>query len=81
MQSIENLHINPSIQKAIANGEAVVALESALITHGLPKPLNLEVAKELESIIRESNAIPATIGIISGQIVVGLNDSQLDFFS
>ncbi len=61
----------------MSSDKAIVALESALITHGLPKPLNLEVARELEAIVLEGGAVPATIGVLSGQIVVGLNDSQL----
>jgi len=55
----------------------VVALESTLITHGLPRPKNLEVARALEATIRESEAVPATVAILGGQITVGLTEEQL----
>ncbi len=74
---LELIRVNPIVQRAIDNDEAVVALESAVITHGLPKPKNLEVAKNLEKLIYQTGAVAATIGIISGQIVVGLNDPEL----
>ena len=55
----------------------MVALESTLITHGLPRPKNLEVARALEATIRESEAVPATVAILGGQITVGLTEEQL----
>jgi pseudouridine-5'-phosphate glycosidase len=54
-----------------------VALESTLISHGLPQPRNLEVARRLEAVVRAGGAVPATIGIVAGQPVVGLNDAEL----
>jgi pseudouridine-5'-phosphate glycosidase len=59
----------------------VVALESTLITHGLPRPKNLEVARALEAAVREAGAIPATIAILGGQITVGLTDEQLGYLA
>jgi pseudouridine-5'-phosphate glycosidase len=59
----------------------VVALESTLITHGLPRPKNLEVARAMEATIREAGAVPATIAIPGGQITVGLTDEQLDYLA
>jgi len=59
----------------------VVALESTLITHGLPRPKNLEVARALEAAVREAGAIPATIAILGGQITVGLTDEQLVYLA
>ena len=59
----------------------MVALESTLITHGLPRPKNLEVARALEAAVREAGAIPATIAILGGQITVGLTDEQLVYLA
>lgn len=59
----------------------MVALESTLITHGLPRPKNLEVARAMEATIRESGAVPATVAILSGQITVGLTDDQLAYLA
>jgi len=59
----------------------VVALESTLITHGLPHPKNLEVARALEATVREASAVPATIAILGGQITVGLTDEQLGYLA
>ncbi len=61
--------------------QAVVALESTLITHGLPYPTNIETALAMEAAIRESGAIPATIGIIQGKIVVGLSLDQIEYLA
>jgi pseudouridine-5'-phosphate glycosidase len=59
----------------------VVALESTLITHGLPHPKNLDVALALEAVVREAGAVPATIALLSGQITVGLTDEQLVYLA
>jgi pseudouridine-5'-phosphate glycosidase len=59
----------------------VVALESTLITHGLPRPKNLEVARAMEAVIREGGGVPATIAILGGQITVGLTYEQLDYLA
>lgn len=64
--------------QAVQDGRPVVALESALITHGLAYPVNLETARELESAIRSEGAMPATIAILQGCITVGLDDAQLE---
>ncbi len=69
--------ISPEVEEALDEGRPVVALESTVIAHGLPRPLNLEVARRCEVAIRAEGAVPATIGIISGVIVIGLNDDQL----
>jgi pseudouridylate synthase len=65
------------VGKAIAAGRPVVALESTVIAHGLPRPTNLETAMRLEAIVRESGATPATIAIIDGALRVGLDDDEL----
>lgn len=72
------LHINPEIRQAIIDNKAVVALESTIISHGMPYPQNIETAKNTELIVRQNNAIPATIGIINGKIIIGLNDDELE---
>lgn len=71
------LSIHPAVTEALASGVPVVALESTIITHGLPRPRNLEVAREGERIIREAGAVPATIGVLRGVPTVGLTDDQL----
>lgn len=68
---------NPEVATAKAKGQPIVALESTIIAHGMPYPQNLETAKEVEDIVREHGAIPATIAVMDGQICVGLDDSQL----
>lgn len=75
------LDIHPDVRKALAEGRPVVALESTIISHGLPWPQNLEVARDLEAAIREEGATPATIGIVKGRIIVGLSDEQIIEFA
>jgi len=65
------------VSAARSVGKPIVALESTIISHGLPRPKNLEVAREVEEIVRAAGAIPATIALIDGVIHVGLEDSQL----
>lgn len=72
------LHIHPEVQEAIAAGKPVVALESTIISHGMPYPDNIRTAREVEAIIRENGAIPATIAIIGGKLCVGLDSKQLE---
>ncbi len=71
------LDISPAVATAIANGGPVVALESTLISHGLPYPANLEVALASEAAVRESGAVPATVAIRDGRILVGLSEDEL----
>jgi len=72
------VRIGPEVAKAIAEGAPVVALESALITHGLPVPTNLEVARRLEAVVREEGAVPATVAVLDGVAYVGLSPGQLE---
>ena len=65
------------VSAAKSQGRPIVALESTIISHGLPRPTNLEVAKEVEAIVRDQGATPATIAIIDGEIFVGLEEDQL----
>jgi len=71
------LDVHPEVEEALINRRAVVALETALVTHGLPYPSSLEVPLALEGIVRSTGAIPATIGIIDGRIKIGLKKDEL----
>ncbi|MBM3547167.1 MAG: pseudouridine-5'-phosphate glycosidase [Alphaproteobacteria bacterium] len=71
------LAFQPDVSDAISAGRPVVALESTIIAHGLPRPQNLELARDLESIVREEGAVPATIALMGGKIRIGLDDDQL----
>ena len=75
---VERLVIAAPVTKALARGRPVVALESTLISHGLPHPQNLEVARASEAAVRESGAAPATIAIRDGQVLIGLDDASLE---
>ena len=70
--------IAPEVARALAAGEAVVALESTLIAHGLPRGRNLAVARELEDVVRAEGAVPATIAVVSGEVRIGLDDAALE---
>jgi pseudouridylate synthase len=73
----DRLSIAPEVADAIAAGRPVVALESTLISHGLPYPQSVDVARAAESAVRESRAVPATVAIHGGRILVGLSEAQL----
>ncbi|XP_041906507.1 pseudouridine-metabolizing bifunctional protein C1861.05-like isoform X3 [Corvus kubaryi] len=75
------VRIHPSVQEALVEGRPVVALESTIITHGMAYPLNLSMAREVEEIVRTNGAVPATVGILRGQIHVGLTDEELEFLA
>jgi pseudouridine-5'-phosphate glycosidase len=81
MRRYTQLIIHSEVQAALDAGRPVVALESTLITHGLPHPDNLEVARTLEATVRESSAVPATIAILGGQITIGLTGEQLAYLA
>ncbi|REJ84852.1 MAG: pseudouridine-5'-phosphate glycosidase [Bacteroidetes bacterium] len=73
-----HIEIHKEVQEALKQGQAVVALESTIIAHGMPWPENMETAMAVEKIIRDKNAIPATIAILDGKICIGLKNSQLE---
>lgn len=73
------LDIHPQVQQAIADGKPVVALESTIITHGMPYPKNVETALKVEEEIRKNGAVPATIAIIQGRLLVGLTSEQIEY--
>lgn len=75
------LDIHPEVQDALAHKRPVVALETAIVTHGMPYPVNLDTAKSVESIVREVGAIPATIGLIGGRVKIGLNAHELEYLA
>ena len=74
------LRVNPEVKKALQEGKPVVALESTIISHGMPYPKNVETALLVEKTIREHGAIPATIGIIDGDPVVGMTPEEIEEF-
>jgi pseudouridine-5'-phosphate glycosidase len=71
------LQIAPEVEQALARGRPVVALESTIIAHGMPYPVNVETALGVEQVIREAGAVPATIGILAGRISVGLSAAEI----
>ena len=74
------LDVNPEVSAAIAEGKPVVALESTIISHGMPYPQNVETALNVERIIRENGAVPATIAIIGGRLKAGLTPEEIEYF-
>jgi pseudouridine-5'-phosphate glycosidase len=73
----ELLQIADDVAEALEANKPVVALESTVIAHGLPRPINLETARRMEAIVREAGAVPATVAILDGKLTAGLNDEQL----
>src|SRR5215217_5239656 len=73
----ELLNIAPEVTGALRDSHPVVALESTVIAHGLPRPQNLQTANRLQQIVREAGAVPATIGLLEGKLTVGLSDEQI----
>ena len=70
-------HINPEVENALQNNIPVVALESTIITHGMPYPENLKMVHEVEEIIRENHAVPATIAVVDGVVKIGLSHAEV----
>lgn len=79
MITVTNFHIRygAEVADALRDGRPVVALESTIVSHGLPRPENLRVARQIEATVRDAGAVPATIGMVGGELVVGLDDAQL----
>ncbi len=71
--------INPKVQAALDSNKPVVALESTIISHGMPYPKNVETALNVEKIVRENGAVPATIAIIKGKITVGITEEEIEY--
>ena len=74
------LDIHPEVAQALAEGKPVVALESTIISHGMPYPQNVQTALEVERIIRENGAVPATIAVIGGRLKAGLSPEEIEYF-
>ena len=75
----ENIILSVEVKEALKNNLPVVALESTIISHGMPYPKNVETAMSLEKIIRDNGAVPATIAIINGKIKVGLSKDDIEY--
>ncbi len=71
------IRVGPTVQAALAQGAPVVALESTVLTHGLPRPANLELGRRLEAVVREAGAVPATVAILAGELTVGIDDDAM----
>lgn len=75
------LDIRPEVRDALAGGRPVVALESTVISHGLPRPRNLETARQMEAAVRHEGAVPATIGLLDGRLIVGLSSAEIELLA
>ncbi|KAJ1166623.1 hypothetical protein NDU88_007022 [Pleurodeles waltl] len=75
------LRIHPCVQEALGDGKPVVALESTIVTHGMPYPHNIRMAREVEEIVRRNGSVPATVGVLHGRVHVGLDDTELQFLA
>ena len=73
------LDIHPDVENALKNKEPIVALESTIISHGMPYPKNVETALMVEETVRSTSAVPATIAIINGRLKVGLTTEEIEF--
>ena len=72
------MRINDEVAEALSAGRPVVALESTIISHGLPRPRNIDVAREIEAAVRDAGAVPATIAVVAGEVLIGLDDEGLE---
>jgi len=72
------LHVHPEVAVALGSGRPVVALESTVITHGLPEPVNLELARRMEGEVRAAGAVPATVAVIDGRVCLGVTTDELE---
>ena len=73
------LDVNPEVAKAVAEGKPVVALESTIISHGMPYPQNVETALKVEQVLRDNGAVPATIAILGGRLKAGLTPEEIEY--
>ena len=79
MEFIKYLDVNPEVAEAIAAGRPVVALESTIISHGMPYPQNVETALAVEEIVRKNGAVPATIAVLGGRLKAGLTKEEIEY--
>jgi pseudouridylate synthase len=71
------VRVAPPVRAALEARRPVVALESTVLTHGLPRPQNLDLGRRLERVVRDAGAVPATVGVVAGELVVGLDDAEM----
>ncbi len=77
MPQTRGMDVAPEVAAALAEGRPVVALESTIISHGLPRPANLTGAREIEAAVRDAGAVPATVAVVAGRPTIGLDDASL----
>ena len=75
------MDVHPEVQDALASQKPVVALETTIVTHGMPQPVNLQTARSVESIVRSTGAVPATMGIVQGRVKIGLEPKELEYLA
>jgi pseudouridine-5'-phosphate glycosidase/pseudouridine kinase len=75
------IDVHPEVEQALVEHRPLVALETTIVTHGMPYPVNLETAKSVERHVRSVGAIPATIGLIGGRVKIGLESAQLEYLA
>ena len=75
------IDVHPEIEQALVENRALVALETTIVTHGMPYPANLETARSVEQHVRSAGAIPATIGVIGGRVKIGLESTELEYLA
>ena len=78
---MHELHFSEEVRQALDNQQPIVGLETAVVTHGLPYPTNIELAQAMENLIREEGAVPATVGVLGGKAQVGMNPADIQLLS
>ena len=81
LRNIAPVDVHPEVQDALASQKPVVALETTIVTHGMPQPVNLQTARSVESIVRSTGAVPATMGIVQGRVKIGLEPQELEYLA
>ncbi|XP_064596693.1 uncharacterized protein LOC135463364 [Liolophura sinensis] len=79
--STGTLKVHEEVQEALHAGKPVIALESAIITHGMPRPVNLQTARDVEAVVREEGVTPATVAVLHGKLHIGLTDAELEYLA
>ncbi|MCD6424510.1 MAG: pseudouridine-5'-phosphate glycosidase, partial [Anaerolineales bacterium] len=78
---MHELHYSEEVRQALDNQQPIVGLETAVVTHGLPYPTNIELAQAMENLIREEGAVPATVGVLGGKAQVGMNPADIQLLA
>jgi len=78
---MHELHYSEEVRQALDNQQPIVGLETAVVTHGLPYPTNVELAQAMENLIREEGAVPATVGVLGGKAQVGMNSADIQLLA